>query len=176
MRRRLSGVWVPLITVLLTCPLFASKPPAVKDRVTLQAVDASAFPAARPSDPVARSLPTLKTRPLDRQPTPWGLALAATAPPHVLTGHLAVGTHSKPGTPARGPPVVSLSFRPALRQETDGVGLSAGRPLLSIIPVAVGTRVDIGSGSRPARNLVSERAGHRGLIPMAPRRARCRSL
>jgi len=102
MRRRRSVVWVPLITVLLTCPLLASRPLAVRDRATLQAVDVSALPAARPSDPVARSLPTLKTRPFDRQCTPWGTALAAAGPRQIFAGHLAVGTHSKPGTPARG--------------------------------------------------------------------------
>jgi hypothetical protein len=102
MRRRHSAVWVPLITALLTCPLLASKPLAVRHRATTQAGDVSASPAARPSDPVARPLPTLKTRPFDRQCTPWGLALAAAGPPQIFTGHLAAGTHSKPGTPARG--------------------------------------------------------------------------
>jgi len=102
MGRRLSGVWVPLISVLLTCPLLASKPVAARDRATMQAVDVSVFPAARPSDPVVRSLPTLKTRPLDRQSTPWATALAAAASSQIFTGHLVAGARSMPGTLARG--------------------------------------------------------------------------
>jgi hypothetical protein len=102
MRRRLSVVWGPLVTVLLACPLFAGKPRAVSDRATLQAVEESVFPAARPSDPVARSAAALKTRPLDRQYVPWRLAQAAATLPPIFTGSLAADTYPKQGTPAHG--------------------------------------------------------------------------
>ena len=99
MHRRFSVIWVPLIAVLLAWPLLASTPLGVRDRATLQAVDVPAFPAARPSDAVARLLPTLKTRsPLDRQWTPWGVALAAAIPPQIFTGYLVLGTPSQRGT------------------------------------------------------------------------------
>lgn len=103
MRRRFRVIWVPLIAVLLACPLLASTPLSGKHGATLQAIDVSAFPAARPSNPATRLLPTLKTRaPLDRQWTLWGVAHAAATLPQIFTGPLVLTTPSQRDTdPAR---------------------------------------------------------------------------
>jgi hypothetical protein len=57
-------MWAILTPLLLAAgPLLATGPSgAVSDEPRLRAVESPGFPAARPANPLARPLPTLKTR------------------------------------------------------------------------------------------------------------------
>ena len=102
MRPRLSALWLPLIAVLLACPLLGSTPLAAPDGARLQVAGGSDLPEARPAEPITRLLPTLKTRsPLDHRWSPWVGALAA-AVPVVFPGPVVLGSDSQPDTPPRG--------------------------------------------------------------------------
>ena len=54
MRPRLSALWLPLIAILVACPLLAGAPLAAPDGVRLQVARESALPEARPAEPVTR--------------------------------------------------------------------------------------------------------------------------
>ena len=92
MRHRIWAIGATLIAVLLATPPFAERRLGTESWRAYSAVDAPALPSARPADPIARSLPALKSKSsLVRQWAPPTLAVACRSTPEVFPCFMPLG-------------------------------------------------------------------------------------
>jgi hypothetical protein len=77
MRKALCAILTPILAALLAVPLVSIGPGASSNAMTVGVTDSSGVPAARPADPLVRSLAGLRTRsPHDGQGAAPATALA----------------------------------------------------------------------------------------------------
>lgn len=100
-RRWAAVVWAPFITVLLTCPLLASRSINAGDPLTLNYSATPVLSAARPLILLGSSLQTAKLRIAPKWTSP-GVALAAATPETISDCTLVYRAHQQsPLTPPR---------------------------------------------------------------------------